>query len=215
MTTNASSLDTRAGALKNAGLQRVNVNLLSLKPSVYRHYTGGDLKKTQKGIGCALSVGLDPVKVNMLILKGVNDQEIPSMMEYCRSTGAILQILELERINISDDYYRAYHFDLSSIERMLDEDALKIEIRERMQGRKIFHLPYIRVEVVHPMENTTFCAFCSRIRLTNDGKLKPCLMRNDNLVDILTPLRRGATEDELRQLFIHAAASRIPFFQSK
>ncbi len=215
MTTNASSLATRAEALKKAGLQRVNVNLLSLNPSLYRRYTGGDLKKTKKGIESALSVGLNPVKVNMLILKGVNDQEIPSMMEYCRNTGTILQILELERVNISDDYYETYHFDLSGIERVLEEHARKIEVRRRMQGRKIYRLPNVKVEVVRPMENTTFCTFCSRIRLTSDGKLKPCLMRNDNLVDLLTPLRRGATEDELRQLFIRAVESRIPFFQSK
>jgi len=215
MTTNASSLASRAKALKYAGLQRVNVNLFSLIPSVYQYYTGGDLEETKSGIEAALNVGLNPVKINMLVLKGVNDQEISSMMEYCGKTGVILQILELEPVNIPDNYYETYHLDLSGIEKMLEKNARKIEVRERMHGRKVYHLPNVKVEVVHPIENTVFCAKCTRLRLTSDGKLKPCLMRNDNLVDILTPLRKGATEDELKQLFIRAVKSRAPFFRRK
>ena len=215
MTTNASSLASRAESLKHAGLQRVNVNLLSLDASIYRRYTGGDLEKTKKGIEAAIRANLSPIKVNMLILKAVNNQEIPVMMEYCGRLGAILQILELEKVNITDEYYQKYHFDLSGIERMLEQKARTIQVRERMQNRKVYRLPNVQVEVVHPMENTSFCAKCTRLRLTTDGKLKPCLMRNDNLVDILTPLRRGVTKKELRQLFTRAVNSRAPFFQTR
>ncbi len=214
MTTNGSSLASRAKSLYHVGLQRVNINLFSLDPSVYRSYTGGDLEKTKIGIETAIRVGLNPVKVNMLILKDVNDQEIPSMIEYCGKVGVILQVLELELVNITDEYYRTYHFDLSGIERMLEKKARRIVVRERMQDRRVYHLPDVKVEVVRPMENTAFCARCTRLRLTSDGKLKPCLMRNDNLIDILTPLREGATADELRRLFVRAVKSRAPFFRS-
>jgi cyclic pyranopterin phosphate synthase len=215
MTTNASSLASRAASLRRAGLQRVNINLLSLNPSIYRRYTGGDLEETKRGIEAAISADLNPIKVNMLILKDVNSQEVPAMMKYCSTLGAILQILELEQVNITDEYYEKYHFDLSGIERMLERKARTIQVRERMQNRKVYHLPNVQVEVVHPMENTSFCAKCTRLRLTTDGKLKPCLMRNDNLVDILTPLRKGATKEELRQLFTRAVISRAPFFQTR
>jgi len=167
MTSNASSLSSRAEVLRKAGLQRVNVNLLSLDPELYNHYTGGDLEETKRGIEAALEVGMYPVKANMLVLKGLNSDEIPSMMEYCGKAGVILQLLELEKVNMSDDYYQTYHYDLTGIESRLEKEALQIEVREKMQGRKVYHLPTVKVEVVHPMENTEFCAKCTRLRLTS------------------------------------------------
>jgi len=80
-----------------------------------------------------------------------------------------------------------------------------------MQGRRIYTLEGARVEVVKPVENTSFCMQCTRIRLTSDGKLKPCLMRNDNLVDILTPLRKGEPDDYLHAVFRRALEAREPF----
>jgi cyclic pyranopterin phosphate synthase len=69
----------------------------------------------------------------------------------------------------------------------------------------------VTVEVVHPIENRDFCVHCTRLRLTSNGKLKPCLMRNDNLIDILTPMRRGASDDELKELFKRANQEREPY----
>ena len=84
-----------------------------------------------------------------------------------------------------------------------------------MQNRPIYHLPDVTVEVVHPTENTEFCMHCTRLRVTSDGKLKPCLMRNDNLVDVLTPLRNGAKDQELKELFIIANQKRQPYNKNK
>ena len=70
------------------------------------------------------------------------------------------------------------------------------------------------VEVVHPTENSDFCMHCTRLRVTSDGKLKPCLMRNDNLVDILTPIRNGANDEELKHIFEQANQLREPFNKS-
>jgi cyclic pyranopterin phosphate synthase len=75
----------------------------------------------------------------------------------------------------------------------------------------VYHLRDVVVEVVRPIENTEFCLHCSRLRITSDGKLKPCLMRNDNLTDILTPLRNGASDKELAELFKQANQNREPF----
>jgi len=72
-------------------------------------------------------------------------------------------------------------------------------------------LPSVAVEIVHPMENTDFCMRCTRLRVTSDGKLKPCLMRNDNLVDILAPMRNGAKDQELIELFKLANQKRRPY----
>ncbi|MEM2281314.1 MAG: GTP 3',8-cyclase MoaA, partial [Candidatus Bathyarchaeia archaeon] len=96
-------------------------------------------------------------------------------------------------------------------EEMLRRKALKIEVRHYMQNRRIYHLPDLKVEVVHPIENTEFCMHCTRLRVTSDGKLKPCLMRDDNMVDVLTPIRNGATDEELAVLFKLANQLREPY----
>ncbi|MEM2816196.1 MAG: GTP 3',8-cyclase MoaA, partial [Candidatus Bathyarchaeia archaeon] len=67
------------------------------------------------------------------------------------------------------------------------------------------------VEIVHPIENSEFCRYCTRMRVTSDGKLKPCLMRNDNLVDILTPMRNGVSDEELMEIFKLANERRQPY----
>jgi cyclic pyranopterin phosphate synthase len=94
---------------------------------------------------------------------------------------------------------------------MLRQEAVKVETRQYMQSRRIYHLPNATVEIVHPIENTDFCMRCTRLRVTSDGKLKPCLMRNDNLVDLLTPIRNGAKDQELKELFKLVNQKRRPY----
>ena len=94
---------------------------------------------------------------------------------------------------------------------MLRQRAVSIETRRLMHNRLIYHLPDVTVEVVHPTENSDFCMHCTRLRVTSDGKLKPCLMRNDNLVDILGAIRNGASDEELKALFARANKRREPF----
>jgi cyclic pyranopterin phosphate synthase len=74
-------------------------------------------------------------------------------------------------------------------------------------------LPEAKVEVIRPIENTEFCANCTRIRVTSDGKLKPCLMRKDNLVDLLSPMRSGADDQKLKETFIEAVNRREPYYK--
>jgi len=80
-----------------------------------------------------------------------------------------------------------------------------------MHNRRVYYLPEAKVEVIYPIENTEFCAHCTRLRITSNGKLKPCLMRNDNLVDVLRPMRNGANDKELEELFMEAIRRRKPF----
>lgn len=211
MTTNGTLLNSLAKELHAKGLKRVNINLPTLNEAVYKKLTGGRLENVLKGVKAAVEAGLYPVKLNMLILKGVNDHEVLRMMEFARKTETILQLIELEPINIDDAYYAAHHKSLDEYEYLLKEKALKIETRKYMQNRRVYHLPDVNVEIVHPIENTEFCMHCTRLRVTSDGKLKPCLMRNDNLVDILTPMRNGASDEELIKLFKLANQKREPY----
>jgi len=214
MTTNGTLLAHCAKDLREKGLMRVNVSLPTLKSETYRKLTGGNLRDTLNGIRESEKAGLFPVKLNMLVLKGLNDHEIPDMIKFASETGTILQLIELEPLNISQSYYERHHRGLSDIEYELKRRALKIKTRQDMQNRRIYYLPEAKVEVIHPIENTEFCAHCTRLRLTSDGKLKPCLMRNDNLVDVLTPLRNGAGDDEIVSLFMEAVDRREPYFKA-
>jgi cyclic pyranopterin phosphate synthase len=211
MTTNGLLLPELAKGLHAAGLKRINISLSSLNPETYRNLTGGKLENALAGIQAAIEAGFDPVKINMVVLRGVNVGEVKEMIAFARDTGAILQLIELDPVNVTSEYYTRHHRFLTEQEAMLRDKAVSIETRRLMHNRLIYHLPDVTVEVVHPTENSDFCMHCTRLRVTSDGKLKPCLMRNDNLTDILTPMRNGATDEELKQLFMKANQLREPF----
>jgi len=210
MTTNGSLLAPLAKELHQRGLKRVNISLPTLDAEVYHKLTGGRIADVLAGVEAAVEARFDPVKLNMLILKCVNDYEFSSMLRFAEEKGAILQLIELEPLNIQEGYYLANHKTLDAYESMLRQKAVKVETRQFMQNRRIYHLPQVRVEVIHPTENTEFCRNCTRMRVTSEGKLKPCLMRNDNLVDILTPMRNGASDTEIARLFELANQKREP-----
>jgi cyclic pyranopterin phosphate synthase len=211
MTTNGTLLEPLAKELRASGLKRVNINLPTLDGETYCKLTGGRLENVLGGVKAAVEAGLNPVKLNMLVLKGVNDSHVLEMMDFAGKIGAVLQLIELEPVNVSSEYYRAFHKPLDEYEEMLRHKAIRVETRKYMQNRRVYHLPGVKVEVVHPIENTEFCMHCTRLRVTSDGKLKPCLMRNDNTVDVLTPMRKGASDEELMALFRLANQRRQPF----
>lgn len=136
------------------------------------------------------------------------------MLSFAERCGAILQLIELEPVNISDEYYRRYHYNLNGIEEELREKAFEVRTRWNMQCRRIYFLPRVKVEVIRPIENTEFCGRCTRLRVTSDGRLKPCLMRSDNLVDVLTPMRNGADDEAMIQLFVEAIKRREPYYKA-
>jgi len=214
MTTNGTFLEAMAKDLKMKGLNRVNVSLPTLNPEAYRNIMGGNLRDAVEGVRAAVEAELHPVKLNMLILRNVNEREVERMVQFAERTMTILQLIELEPLNLSESYYERYHVDLNEIEQSLKEQALEVRTREDMQNRRVYFLPKVKVEVIHPIENTEFCARCTRIRVTSDGKVKPCLMRNDNLVDILTPVRNGANDEELKKLFLEAIKRREPYYKT-
>lgn len=213
MVSNGRLLDYEtAKVLRDAGLSRINIGIPSVRDETYHRVTGARLRDAVEGLENAVRVGLDPVKLNMVLLRGVNDGEVWDAVEFARERGVSLQLIELEPIGLSDEAYRLYHFPLDDIVARLEGMASSVRVRRFMQGRRIYSLDGVEVEVVKPVENTEFCLYCTRMRLTYDGKLKPCLMRNDNLVDVLTPLRMGASREALRDLFLEAVSARKPYW---
>lgn len=211
MTTNGTLLASLAEKLHSGGLNRVNISLPTLDADIYHKLTGGRVQHALASVRAAINAGLCPVKLNMLILNETNDASVPEMIRFAEKTGAILQLIELEPINMSSEFYSMHHKPLDTYEAALKENAVKVESRPYMHNRRVYDLASTKVEVVHPIENTEFCLHCTRLRVTSDGKLKPCLMRNDNLVDIVTPLRKGATDEQLAELFRLANQKRQPY----
>ncbi|MCD6523619.1 MAG: GTP 3',8-cyclase MoaA [Thermococcus sp.] len=218
MTTNGSRLKELAKPLAKAGLDRVNVSLHSLNPEVYRRITGVDmLEIVLEGIEEAVKY-LSPVKLNMTVMKGLNDGEIWDMVEFAAKTGTILQLIELEapREMTETGFFRKYFYPLKPIEGELEKRA--VEIRERrMHRRKKYFVPTdygtAEVEVVRAMHNTVFCANCTRLRVTSDGKFKTCLLRNDDLIDFLTAMRNGASDEEIAEILHKAVLMREPYWK--
>jgi cyclic pyranopterin phosphate synthase len=211
LTTNGVLLSEKAFQLKKAGLNRINISLDTITPEKYKIITGTDyLPKVINGIDRALEANLNPVKINMVLLKGLNDDEVVPMIEWSKKKEVILQLIELIPLG---RMYRKFHFKLNGIERYLEQNSIKIVNRKLHHRKKYFLNPTGQVEIVKPVHNTNFCANCTRIRLTSDGYLKPCLMRDDNLIDILTPLRKRASDEVLKDRIIQAINLREPYYK--
>ncbi|AEH61510.1 molybdenum cofactor biosynthesis protein A [Methanosalsum zhilinae DSM 4017] len=205
-TTNGVMLADRAHDLKDSGLDRVNISLDTLDPERYRYITNGSshlLERVMDGIHMAVDAGLVPVKLNMVLLKGLNDSEIEDMLDFVRgySDGVVLQLIELMDFN----GIPSYRIDADAIEQYLASRAKSI-ITRKMHRRKKYLIDGAAVEFVRPIDNSQFCAACNRLRVTPQGKLKPCLLVNDNLVDI-----EGADCRQMHELLRTAVSRRVPF----
>lgn len=209
-TTNGVFLKHRADDLKAAGLDRVNISLDTLDPECYQFITGGKrgtLEQVIEGIQASVDAGLTPVKLNMILLKGINDTIIDEMLEFVRSFKGyvILQLIELMDFDFDD--YQQYSVDTHNIEKELESRADKIQVRS-MHRRKKYIIDSAEVELVRPIDNTQFCANCNRLRVTADGKLKPCLLMDDNLVDV-----SEASSEKMDELLKLAVSRRVPYYR--
>jgi cyclic pyranopterin phosphate synthase len=207
LTTNGILLKNYAVELKQAGLSRINVSLDTLKPDRFRYITRiGRLKDVLEGISAAKRAGFDPVKINTVVMRGINDDEI----------------LDFARLTYEDGWHVRF------IELMPFKDVAasvpSIELQQRISslGRLEPCLPitgngpamYYRlagargtIGFVSPLTEIAFCCRCNRMRLTPDGKLRPCLLRDDE-IDLKTALRNNASMEELKRLILKAVASK-------
>ena len=218
LTTNGSKLSELAVPLRDAGLNRINVSLHTLDGKRYTRLCGLDMvDKAVKGITSSVEAGLSPVKVNMVVLKNLNERDIQPMIDFCGRVGAVLQLIEYmaKREDENGRQFAERFFSLRDTEALLAKRASGISVNEIHRRRK-YHVDNngspVTVEVVRPMHNTEFCANCTRIRMSSDGKVKPCLMDKAGTVDLLTPLRQGADDALLAELFLKCVANRRPYW---
>jgi cyclic pyranopterin phosphate synthase len=212
LTTNGYLLSRMAVNLKLAGLKRVNISLDSLDPKTFEMITGVDgLQTILEGLQASLDVGFDPVKINVVLLKDINEDDAP---EFARMTmDAPIDVRFIERMPFGRNQLVDPPDSFSAEKaRLLIEKKLarlRQEAREAGDGpATMFSLPNAkgRIGFIDPITGH-FCGTCNRMRLTATGGLRPCLFSN-NEIDIKTPLRTGADDMELGAILEKAVASK-------
>jgi cyclic pyranopterin phosphate synthase len=210
LTTNGSQLGRFAGDLVRAGVRRINVSLDTRDPEKFRRITRwGDLDQVLGGIDAALAAGL-AVKINMVALRGVNEDEIPAMMEWAHGRGMDMTLIETMPMGEVEDDRVEHYLPLSQVRARLAENYVLEESGYRTGGPA----RYVRVAetggrlgFITPLTHN-FCESCNRVRLTCTGTLYMCLGQNDD-ADLRTPLR-ASPEDGLLEAAIDEAIARKP-----
>jgi cyclic pyranopterin phosphate synthase len=218
--TNGILLRKYALDLFKSGVDRINVSLDTLDPDRYRFLSKGSMSPVLQGITAVTELKFSLLKINMLILKNFNEKEFVNMIKFLESllhsskTPIHLQLIELVQTTvIRDDFFNKYFVNLQEKFRpwLINNSSSRYFRRKNM--RECFTLTSgLVIELVTPTHNSAFCEHCNRIRITADGYLKPCLMREDNLIDILGPMRLGANSGELIELFREAILNKSPYW---
>jgi len=210
LTTNGVLLSRYAGELKSAGLHRVNVSLDSLKADKFEQITRiGSLSDVMAGIEAAREADLNPVKINMVTMRGINDDEI---IDFARKTiDEEWHVRYIEFMPIGENEHNGEDRFIS-----IPEITERIETLGKLQPHKLdgngpakYHrLPGAKgtIGFISPVSEH-FCFQCNRLRLTADGKLRPCLLSDDE-IDLRSPLRQGASINDIKALIRQAIASK-------
>jgi len=201
LTTNGVLLERYADDLKRAGLDRVNVSLDSLKEDLYRKMTGGDFKTVMKGIDKAKDIGLTPVKINMVPIRGINDDEIEDFARLTVDTPYHVRFIEFMPKGNRSFYDEKKHIPSDEVKMKVEKIGSLVPVRARKNGpAKYFRLPGSRgvIGFISAMTHH-FCEECSRLRLTADGKLRPCLF-SETEIDLRSSIRKGVKDKEIERL---------------
>jgi cyclic pyranopterin phosphate synthase len=202
LTTNGVRLPRRVDAWREAGLTGLNVSVDSLDPARFHAITGHDrLPEIREGIDRALGLGFEAVKLNAVLLRGVNDDELPRWLEYVRERPVAVRFIELMRTNDNVAYFERHHLRAEGIERVLREAGWIRRMRAPDAGPAVeyLHPDYAgRIGIIAPYSRD-FCAGCNRLRVTARGDLRLCLF-GDAGVSLRPLLARDEDRDALVDL---------------
>jgi cyclic pyranopterin phosphate synthase len=201
LTTNGVLLEQYAEELVDAGIDRVNISLDSLRPDRYREITrGGDIDMVLNGIEAAERAGLIPIKINMVPIRGLNDDEIEEFAKITLKAPYQVRFIEFMPFD-TNRWSREKFIPAGEIKSVVESLGLLTPVNIRKSGpARYFRLngaPGV-VGFISPLSNH-FCGECNRLRLTADGKLRPCLF-SETEIDLKPALRSGAPDDEIERL---------------
>ncbi|MFZ5580611.1 MAG: GTP 3',8-cyclase MoaA [Pseudomonadota bacterium] len=213
LSTNATRLARQARALRQSGVDRLNISLDTLRADRFKNITQGRLDKVMDGILTAKQEGFAPIKLNMVAMKGVNDDEIGDMLEFCIEHGFTLRLIETMPMGDTGRSASDHYLDLQTVKKGLAERFELIPTIDGSIDGGLIHgggpARYMRVAgtdthigFITPISQH-FCATCNRVRLSVDGTLYMCLGQEHNypLRDLL---RRGIPDDELKEALVAA-----------
>lgn len=202
LTTNGVLLERYADEIAQAGLRRVNVSLDSLRPNKYSEITrGGDINNVLRGIDKAEKAGLIPVKINMVAIRGFNDDEIEDFAKITLEKSYQVRFIEFMPLGARDLWGPEKYIPINEIKSIVEKIGALSPVRLRKSGPA----RYFRFEgasgvvgFINALSHQ-FCTECNRLRLTADGKLRPCLF-SETEIDLKNPLRSSAPDSEIERL---------------
>jgi GTP 3',8-cyclase len=196
-----------AAALREAGVHSINISLDTLDRHVYSQITGRDLHtQVLEGIDAAIAVGFDQIKLNTVLMRGRNEDQLIPLIEFAVSRNLILRFIEMMPVSTTEVLEDKNFISIFEAKRSIEScyGDLIAESDFRTNGpASYYQIPgrSQRIGFIGAMTNLHFCESCNKLRLTCDGKLRPCLGSYLEF-DIMKPLRAGASDDELRQFFL-------------
>ncbi|MBE0428031.1 MAG: GTP 3',8-cyclase MoaA [Nitrospirae bacterium] len=202
MTTNGILLEKYAEELADAGLDRVNISLDSLKPERYREITRcGDIDAVLRGIDASEKAGLMPVKINMVPIRGLNDEEIAEFAKITLKSPYQVRFIEFMPFGKEDMWNKEHFISSEEIKSIVEQIGDLIPAKMRKSGpARYFRFDGAAgvVGFISPISNH-FCKECNRLRLTADGKLRPCLF-SETEIDLKPALRNNSSDTEIERL---------------
>ncbi len=204
LSTNGTLLKHHAAGLKAAGLRRVNISLDSLRPDRFLRITrNGDLADALRGIEAAQEAGLVPIKINTVVMRGINDDEVMDIAALARIRGWSIRFIEKMPLAGNESGYVS---SAEVLEQLAPLGTLAPESHTFRNGpARCYSLSGAgSIGFISPMSEP-FCSTCNRLRLTSTGMLRPCLLSDAGAVDIKTPLREGADKATIQALLLEAA----------
>lgn len=204
LTTNGILLEQHAASLRAAGLNRVTVSLDSLDDEIFARMSGGRGSKDRvlAGISEAAQAGLAPIKVNVVVKRGVNDQCALELVEHFRGAGVIVRFIEYMDVGTINHWHATDTVPSANLVQRIDEQWPMVPVERNYHGevasRYRFKDGQGEVGFISSVSEP-FCGSCTRIRLSSDGQLFTCLFAASG-TDLKAPLRAGASDDELLQI---------------
>ena len=198
---------TMAVTLRDAGVQSVNISLDTLDQETYSQITGRDFhEQVLKGIDAAISAGFHQIKLNTVLMRGRNEDQLIPLVEFAEARDLILRFIEMMPVSTTDVLDENNFISVLEAKRVIETfyGSLIPETEFRTNGPATYYqIPRRkqRIGFIGAMTNLHFCESCNKLRLTCDGKLRPCLGSSLEF-DIMKPLRAGASDEELRQFFL-------------
>jgi cyclic pyranopterin phosphate synthase len=205
LSTNAVLLDKHAHDLHDAGVSRINVSLDSLNPGRFKEITGGELQPVLDGLFAAKQAGFSPIKINMVAMKGINDDEFEDMVEFCIKHDFTLRFIETMPMGATGEDATDHYLDLQTVKQKLSQ-RYELIAGVMPGGGPARYVQIkntdLRIGFITPISQH-FCETCNRVRLSVDGTLYLCLGQDDK-VELRPLLRNGISDDELRTTLINA-----------